>query len=59
MLGMIDWGIGGISVYKLLKERLGDVPVVYLSDTGVTPYGKMARVELARRLDAVIGHLIL
>ena len=58
MLGIIDWGIGGISVYKLLKERLGDVPVVYFSDTGATPYGKMARVELATRLDAIIEYLI-
>ena len=58
MLGIIDWGIGGISVYKLLKERLGDVPVVYFSDTGATPYGKMARVELATRLDVIIEYLI-
>jgi glutamate racemase len=56
-LGIIDWGIGGISVYKLVKERLGDLPVVYFSDTGVTPYGKMSRGELVARLNAVIGFL--
>jgi|CXWL01.1.fsa_nt_gi glutamate racemase len=53
-LGIIDWGIGGVSVYKLIKERLGDVPVTYLSDTGVTPYGKMTRRQLVERLNAVI-----
>jgi len=57
MLGIIDWGIGGVSIYKVIKEQLGDVPVLYLSDTGVTPYGKMARRELAERLDAVIEFL--
>ena len=57
MLGIIDWGIGGISVYKLIKERRPDVPVVYFSDTGVTPYGKMSRTELTRRLNSVIGFL--
>lgn len=54
---MIDWGIGGISVYKLIREKLGAIPTVYFSDTGVTPYGKMARKELAARLDKVIEYL--
>ncbi len=56
-LGIIDWGIGGISIYKLIKEQLGPVPVTYFSDTGVTPYGKMTRTELTARLDAVISFL--
>ncbi len=57
MLGILDWGIGGISIYKLIKERRPEVSVVYFSDTGVTPYGKMSRVELVSRLNAVIGFL--
>lgn len=56
-LGIIDWGIGGVSIYKLIKERLGAVPVTYLSDTGVTPYGKMTRSELVARLNVVISFL--
>ena len=56
-LGIIDWGIGGVSIYKLVKEKLGDIPVTYFSDTGATPYGKMSRVELIARLDSVIEHL--
>ena len=56
-LGIIDWGIGGISVYRLIKEQVGDVSVTYFSDTGVTPYGKMSRAELASRLDTVIEFL--
>ncbi|MBK9155471.1 MAG: aspartate/glutamate racemase family protein [Chloracidobacterium sp.] len=56
-LGIIDWGIGGISVYKLIKERGPEVSVVYFSDTGVTPYGKMSRTELVARLNIVLGFL--
>lgn len=56
-LGIIDWGIGGVSIYKLIKERLGDVPVTYFSDTGLTPYGKMSRRELVGRLNDVIRYL--
>ena len=57
MLGIIDWGIGGISIYKLVKERRPGMQVIYFSDTGATPYGKMARRELAARLDSVIEFL--
>jgi len=57
MLGLVDWGIGGIGVYKLIKEQLGSVPVLYFSDTGATPYGKMSRRTLIQRLDTVIDFL--
>jgi len=57
MLGIIDWGIGGISIYKAVKEKLGPLPIIYFSDTGVTPYGKMTRAELVSRLNAGIQFL--
>lgn len=56
-IGIIDWGIGGVSIYKLVKEKIGDVPVTYFSDTGVTPYGKMSRRQLFTRLNVVIEFL--
>ena len=56
-LAIIDWGIGGASIYKLIKKQLGDIPVVYFSDTGATPYGKMTRADLVSRLGAVISFL--
>lgn len=56
-LGIIDWGIGGVSIYKLIKAQFGGVPVTYFSDTSATPYGKMSRPELVARLDAVIEYL--
>ena len=55
-LGIIDWGIGGISLYKLVKKSV-NVPTIYFSDTGVTPYGKMSNRELSSRLDLVITWL--
>lgn len=56
-LGIIDWGIGGVSIYKLIREQIGEIPVTYFSDTGVTPYGKMSRPALVSRLDLVIEFL--
>jgi glutamate racemase len=58
MLGIIDWGIGGISIYKRIKERDPSATILYFSDTGATPYGKMGRRELAERLDSAIEFLI-
>lgn len=56
-LGIIDWGIGGISVNKLIKSRLGQIPVLYFSDTGATPYGRMSRSELVSRLNKLASFL--
>lgn len=56
-LAIIDWGIGGISISKLVKDQLGNVPIIYLSDTGATPYGRMTRLELVSRLNKVISFL--
>jgi len=56
-LAIIDWGIGGISIFKLIKKRLGPIPITFLSDTGVTPYGKMTRAGLVSRLNEVISFL--
>src|SRR6185295_7666262 len=56
-LGIVDWGIGGIGINKLARARLGNVPVLYFSDTGATPYGRMSRPDLVSRLNAVIAFL--
>lgn len=57
LLGIVDWGIGGISINSLVKSQLGNLPIIYLSDTGVTPYGKMSRGELVSRVTTVINFL--
>jgi glutamate racemase len=56
-LGIIDWGIGGVGIYKLIRARLGPVPALYFSDTGVTPYGKMSGRELVARVNSVLDFL--
>jgi glutamate racemase len=56
-LGIVDWGIGGISIHRLIKSELGALPIIYFSDTGAKPYGKMSRPELVNRLQAVIAFM--
>lgn len=52
MIGLVDWGIGGLGIARELRE-----PFLYLSDTGSTPYGKLGRRELAARLRRAVAFL--
>jgi len=56
-LGVLDWGIGGLGVVGALRQRGIESPVIYLSDTGVTPYGRMTNLELRTRVDQAIAKL--
>lgn len=38
-LGVFDSGVGGLTVYRRLRERLPDVDVTYLADSQRAPYG--------------------
>jgi glutamate racemase len=53
----LDWGIGGLGVVAALRRARVNAPIVYLSDTGATPYGKLARGALARRVDCAVAAL--
>jgi glutamate racemase len=52
-IGICDYGIGGIGLYKLVRPRT-TADIVYFSDSGYTPYGKVPEEELRARLDKVI-----
>jgi glutamate racemase len=56
-LGVLDWGIGGLGVVAALRQRNVHAPIVYLSDTGAVPYGKLPRRALAQRVDRMIALL--
>lgn len=56
-VAIIDWGIGGISFYRILKAHYTTLPVVYFSDSGTTPYGKQSRSQLRARLINIIHYL--
>jgi glutamate racemase len=56
-LAVLDWGIGGVGFYARFKARFPAVSVIYLSDTGVTPYGLQSARELRERLDLVVERL--
>ena len=52
---LLDWGIGGLSVFRELSRLRPELEVVYFSDSGFTPYGKVSSGELSRRVAQVIS----
>ncbi len=53
ILGVLDWGIGGLGFHQLLRARFPRGRIVYWSDSGVIPYGRLAANDLAVRVDFV------
>ena len=53
-LAVMDWGVGGLSVMNELARRLPKTSMLYFSDSGTTPYGKVPRAALRARVREVI-----
>ena len=45
-IGVLDSGVGGLSVLKCLKEALPHEDFIYVGDTARTPYGSRSEVEV-------------
>lgn len=56
-LGIVDWGIGGIGLVRELDRVAPGLPVLYWSDAGAMPYGRMRSADLTARLDDVVSEL--
>lgn len=54
-IGICDWGIGGAGICGMLRSE-SDTDIVYLSDTGYTPYGRVPEDELRARLQRVFDY---
>lgn len=52
-LAILDWGIGGLGFFKLLRARRPDVSVTYFSDSGEVPYGRLSKERLVERLHSI------
>ena len=56
-LGIVDWGFGGVGLVNALDRLVPGLPVLYWSDAGATPYGRMTADELTDRLMRVVTAL--
>src|SRR5690606_3471936 len=47
-IGIFDSGVGGLTVYRALHDRLPNERFVYLGDTARVPYGTKSLVTVER-----------
>ena len=48
MIGIFDSGVGGLTVLRAIRKRLGSADVLYFGDIANAPYGEKSRAELSR-----------
>jgi glutamate racemase len=58
MIAIMDWGIGGIGLLSELQRQNMRLPLLYFSDSGFLPYGKVSASALRNRVRAVAGFLV-
>lgn len=56
-VAVFDYGIGGIGLVTLIKKKFPNLPILYFSDSGEIPYGKLTRSALKSRVNKVINYL--
>lgn len=56
-LGILDWGIGGLDLYRRLRAAGSPRDVLYWSDAGAPPYGTLPGPVLAERVATVLERL--
>ena len=56
-VGVLDWGVGGFGAVMDLRARGVTSPIVYVSDSGVTPYGRMDEDALSARVQSMCARL--
>ena len=58
MIGILDSGVGGLSVMREIRAHLPDQSITYIGDTAWCPYGNKAFSEIRERTFALTDHLI-
>ncbi len=52
---ILDWGIGGIGAFLEVRKRKPAFNILYWSDSGAVPYGKMTQETLSARVLDVLN----
>jgi len=52
---VIDWGIGGFSVVRQIQKKQLALDMIYVSDSGYTPYGKLSKSKVRSRIARLVA----
>ncbi|MEM9299914.1 MAG: aspartate/glutamate racemase family protein [Bacteroidota bacterium] len=56
-LAIMDYGIGGLDLFRRVKQIRPELGITYFSDSGEVPYGKLSKDKLHKRVSKVINFL--
>ena len=56
-IGVLDSGVGGLSVLKVLHQMMPDENFIYVGDTARTPYGSRSEEEIRQFVEEIISWL--
>jgi glutamate racemase len=57
-IGIVDSGVGGLTVARAVLDQLPHEPVVYVGDTARGPYGPLPLADVRRNALDVMDHLV-
>ena len=57
-IGIFDSGVGGLTVYKVIKRRFPACDFVYFADTAHLPYGDKSEKTIVRFSRNIAGFLV-
>jgi len=57
-IGIIDSGLGGLTVWKELVQLMPNEDYLYFGDSGSCPYGSTDSEEITRRVTTIVNFLI-
>jgi len=58
MIGILDSGVGGLSIYKVIKEEHSNLGVVYFADKKNFPYGDKSERKLREITSYAVNTLV-
>lgn len=58
MIGLLDSGVGGLTVARTLLARFPGLAIHYYGDTAHVPYGSRSAGEVRRLVEAIVVHLV-
>lgn len=56
-IGVLDSGVGGLSVLKCLQKKMPQENYIYLGDTARTPYGSRSEAEIRCFVEEMLSYL--
>lgn len=58
MIGVLDSGVGGLTVARCLLQQVPGLGLLYYGDTAHVPYGNRSAEEVRGLVEAIVAHLV-